>query len=207
MRPRRAMLAALGAFALAAGCATSPPSRFYTLSGAPAPEAFTSGVAVAVGPVAVPAAVDRPEIVVAVSGNEVWLDEFNRWAAPLADGIALAVVADLAAQLATPRVVLLAQAGAGAEYRVALDVQRFESAPGSHALVDAAWTVTRGRDGATSGGRTVAREAAPERGYDALAAAHSRALARVSADVAAAVRALAAAPASAPRAVPSSPAQ
>ena len=30
----------------------------------------------------------HPAAMVAVSGNEVWLDEFNRWAAPLADGIA-----------------------------------------------------------------------------------------------------------------------
>jgi len=202
----RALPAALAAIALAAGCATSPPARFYTLSGAPAPAAYASGVTVAVGPVSIPAAVDRPEIVVAVDANEVRLDEFNRWAAPLADGIALAVAADLAAQLSTPRVVLLAQAGADTEYLVALVVQRFESAPGSHALVDAAWTVRR-RDGAASGGRTVAREPAPERGYDALAAAHGRALARVSADVAAAVRALAAAPAGPPRAGPSSPAK
>jgi len=206
MSAANALLAAVAVLALAAGCATSPPARYYTLSGAPAPAAPASGVTVGVGPVAIPAAVDRPEIVVAVGANEVWLDEFNRWAAPLADGIALAVAADLAAQLATPRVVLLAQAGAGTEYRVALDVQRFESAPGSHALVDVAWTVSR-RDGSAAGGRTVAREPAPERGYDALAAAHSRALARVSADVATAIRALAGAPAAPPRAGPSSPPQ
>jgi uncharacterized lipoprotein YmbA len=201
----RRLMGIAGAIVLAAGCATSPPARFYTLAGEPAPAAYAAGVAVAVGPVAIPAVVDRPEIVVAVGANEVWLDEFNRWAAPLADGIALAVAADLAAQLSSPRVVVLAQAGADTEYRVALDVQRFETAPGSHALVDAAWTVQR-RDGAATGGRTVAREPVPERGYDALAAGHSRALARVAADVAAAVRALAAAP---PRtgAGPSSPAK
>lgn len=193
----RALPAVLAAAALAAGCAATPPARFYTLAGAPAPAAPASGVTVAVGPVAIPAVVDRPEIVIAVAANEVWLDEFNRWAAPLADAIALAVAADLAAELATPRVVLLAQASADTEYRVALDVQRFDSAPGSHALVDATWTVRR-RDGAAAGGRTVAREPAAERGYDALAAAHSRALARVAADVAAAVRTLAAAPPSAP---------
>ncbi len=201
----RRLLGVAGAIVLAAGCATSPPARFYTLTGEPAPATYAAGVAVAVGPVAIPAVVDRPEIVVAVGANEVWLDEFNRWAAPLADGIALAVAADLAAQLSSPRVVVLAQAGADTEYRVALDVQRFETAPGSHALVDAAWTVQR-RDGAATGGRTVAREPAPERGYDALAAAHSRALARVAADVSAAIRALAAVP---PRtgAGPSSPAK
>jgi uncharacterized protein len=38
-------------------------------------------------------------------------------------------------------------------------------------------------------GRTVAREATQGPGYEALAAAHSRALATVSADIAAAIRA------------------
>ena len=45
-----------------------------------------------------------------------------------------------------------------------------------------------------SQGRAVAREAVPEKNYDALAAAHSRAVARLSRDIADAVRALASAP-------------
>ena len=65
--------------ALAAGCA-SPPSRFYTLSGATANATSTEGPSIAVGPVSIPAVVDRPEIVVTIGDNEVWLDEFNRWA-------------------------------------------------------------------------------------------------------------------------------
>ena len=41
----------------------------------------------------------------------------------------------------------------------------------------------------TRSGRTVAREAVQGEGFDALAAAHSRALAKMSADIAAAIRA------------------
>jgi uncharacterized protein len=52
------------------------------------------------------------------------------------------------------------------------------------------WTVRRGKDGKAETGRTTAREPMPEKSYDALAAAHSRALARLSQDIAAAVRAL-----------------
>ena len=83
--------------ALDAGCATSPPSRYYTLSGPPAPAASPPGaMAIVVGPVAIPAVVDRPEIVITIGDNEVWLDEFNRWAAPLADAIAIATAENLA---------------------------------------------------------------------------------------------------------------
>ena len=48
----------------------------------------------------------------------------------------------------------------------------------------------RSKDGKSETGRTTVREPAPQNGYDALAAAHSRAVARLSQDIAEAVRAL-----------------
>ena len=66
----------------------------------------------------------------------------------------------------------------------------FESAPGEAATLDALWTVGRTKDGKSQTGRTSVREPAPEKDYDALAAAHSRGIARLSRDIAAAVRAL-----------------
>jgi uncharacterized lipoprotein YmbA len=69
-------------------------------------------------------------------------------------------------------------------------VQGFDSAPGEAATLDAVWTVRRTKDGRTETGRTTVREAVQENGYDALAAAHSRAVARLSRDIADAVRAL-----------------
>jgi uncharacterized lipoprotein YmbA len=195
-RARRLACAGIGlCFALIVGCASSPPSRFYTLSGAAAQPQPEASPTVVVGPVSIPAVVDRPEIVVTIGDNEVWLDEFNRWAAPLADNIALAVAENLAAALRTSRVTLLAQAaGAESDYRVAVEVQRFESAPGNYALLDALFTVRRVKDGLAATGRTTAREALADRGYDALAAAHSRLLAQLSRDVAAAVGGLTAVP-------------
>ena len=70
-----------------------------------------------------------------------------------------------------------------------IDVQRFDSVPGEAVLVDAVWAVRTTAGGEVRTGRTVAREAVPGKGFDALAAAHSRALAKVSADIAAAIRA------------------
>jgi uncharacterized protein len=176
---------------LAAGCA-SPASRFYTLSAATTPAAAASDLSVAVGPVSVPAAVDRPQIVISMGPNQVRLDEFNRWAAPLQDSIARAVAENLVAMLGTPRVSLSPQTfSADADYRTVIEVQTFESAPGEAATLDAVWTVSRTKDGKSQTGRTTVREPAPDRGYDALAAAHSRAVARVSQDIADAVQALA----------------
>ena len=78
-----------------------------------------------------------------------------------------------------------------ADYRVAIEVQRFDSALGEAATLDAVWTVSRARDGvAARTGRTTVREPVPQPGYDALAGGHSRALRRLSQDIADAVSAL-----------------
>jgi uncharacterized protein len=189
-RPASCILPFAVALALA-GCA-SPRSNFYTLSAAAKPVATAADFSVAVGPVSVPAAVDRPQMVVRLAPNQVAIDEFQRWASPLPDAIARVVAENLSATLGTPRVTVFSQpTAAGAQYRVLVDVLRFESAPGEAASLDAVWTVRNVKDGTTRSGRTTASEPVPDREYASLAAAHSRALGRLSEDLAGAIRALA----------------
>jgi len=191
MRRSAAITTLCALAALATGCASTQASRFYTLSAASTPAAASSDLSVIVGPVSVPAVVDRPQIVVRVSSNQVRPDEFNRWASPLQDNISRVVTENLVVMLGTPRVTQSPQTlSADADYRAVIEVQRFESAPGEAATLDAVWTVSRTKDGKSQTGRTTVREASPESGYDALAAAHSRAVARLSRDIAEAVRAL-----------------
>ena len=176
--------------AAASGCGTSAPSRFYTLD----PTALSDGAApvnypIMVGPVSVPAAVDRPEFVVQAAPNRVDVDEFNRWAAPLNDAVAQVVAGDLVKLLGTPNVASAPMANFVPAYRVTIDIQRFDSVPSQAALVEAVWTVHSTTGGETRSGRTVAREAVQGDGFDALAAAHSRALAKMSGEIAGAIRA------------------
>jgi uncharacterized lipoprotein YmbA len=193
MASRFAQLVSIAAIATAAGCASSP-SRFYTLSStATANDVAAAPYAVLVGPVSVPASVDRSEFVVQVAPNRVEVDEFNRWASPLNDAIARAVAGDLAVLLGTTDVAVAPLANFNATYRVTMNVQRFDSIQQEGVLIDAVWAVQQVAGGRTSSGRTVAREALQSKGFDALAAAHSRALATISADVAAAIRAQASA--------------
>ena len=174
--------------AAAGGCA-SPRSRFYTLDSTATATGASASYAVAVEEVSIPASVDRPEFVVQVAANQVALDEFNRWAAPLGDGIARVVAGDLEKLLGTPKVAVAPLVNFVPAYRVTVDVQRFESTPGTGVLVEAVWIVERRADGGTRSGRTVARETVQDKSFDALAAAHSRALATVSDDIAGAIRA------------------
>jgi len=176
---------------LMAGCASTPASRYYTLSAAPTPAATSSDLSVVVGPVSVPAVVDRPQVVVTAGPNQVQIEEFARWASPLQNNIARVVAENLVALLGTPHVTLFPQTlSTDAGYRAVIEVQGFESTPGEAATLDAVWTVRRMKDGKTDTGRTTVREAVQEKDYDALAAAHSRAVGRLSQDIANAVTAL-----------------
>lgn len=176
----------------AGGCGTSAPPNFYTLeSTATATASALADYGVMVGPVSVPATVDRPEFVLLIAPNRVEVDDFNRWAAPLGEGIARTVAGDLAELLGTPDVAVAPFANFDPTYRVTINVQRFDSVLGSHALVEAVWTVRATAGGQAHSGRTLAREEARGDDFTALAAAHSRALAKLSADIATSVRALA----------------
>ena len=178
---------------LAAGlCAcASPPSRFYTLAAtAQADGSAPATYSVAIDNVSVPATVDRPQFVVQLGPNRVAIDEFNRWAAPLGASVARAVAENLVILLATPRVGSgFLTASLDPAYRVTIDIQRFESVAGDSASFDALWVI-RGKGVAQPiSGRTTLREAVAGSGYDALAAAHSRAIAAMSRDLALAIRA------------------
>src|SRR5882757_5754427 len=182
-------LVAIGFVAVfAAGCA-SAPSRFYTLnSTAKGAGVSAANYAVAVGPVTVPAEVDRPQFTVQVAPNRVAVDEFNRWAGPLNENIARVVAGDLGVLLGTPRVATGSLANFSPDYRVSLAIQKFASVPGKSAQIEAVWVVRKSAGGISLSGRTVADEMVAPDTFDALAAAHSRALAKVSSDIAAAIR-------------------
>ena len=190
-RIARAMSIALLA-AAAASCTTTATSRFYTLESTATADAAPSTAAqgsVMIGPVTIPAAVDRPEFVVQVAANRVEVEEFNRWVAPLSDSIARVVAANLVVILGTPNVAAAPLANFNPAYLVTIDVQRFDSIRGQAAVVEAVWTVRKIAGGETRSSRTVAREAVQGQDFDALAAAHSRALAKLSSDIATAIRA------------------
>jgi len=188
--PKSIRLAALLAAAALAGCGSSPNAKFYTLSSiaAPQPAAATAPYRVAIGAVTVPDVVDRPQIVARSGANEVTINEFALWAEPLKSVIPRAIAENLTRELDGAIVSTYPQsASISADCRVQIQVQRFDSALGDAATVELLWTVSPPK-GESKSGRSVVREATGGAGYDALAAAHGRALTAVSRDIAAAVR-------------------
>jgi uncharacterized protein len=181
-----------------AACSRSPQVSFYTLvpgSLIEVPASEKAAPAVAVGPVTLPDLVDRPQLVVRVAANRVDILESHRWAEPLKSEIPRLIARDLGHELNSNRVSSYQQrAGGDADYRVLVDLVRFESLPGEGVIVEAVWTIRPGSGGAPRSGRSLLREKLAGGGYDELVAGYSRAIAALSRDLAREIRAAGAAP-------------
>lgn len=190
-----ALLAAslVAAVSVAAGCApVTLPTRFYVLSPLPGSGAAAPGpirdLAVGVGPIAIPAYLDRPQLVTRTAQDEVALADFDQWAEPLRNAVSRILAENLAARLPTERVTTFPWRGSrSVQYQVAAEILRFEGTPAGDVVLRARWRLldTRGRELVV---RTSAvTEAADGPGYAPMAAALSRALASLSDEMATAI--------------------
>lgn len=185
--------AVLGALLLGA-CASSAPTRYHSLlaeSAASPPAAAPAPFLIDVQPVAIPAQVNRPQIVVR-DGDGVLPLEQQRWIAPLADEARAALSAALSRELATADGAGQPRPTNARVLGIRIDLRRFDSVPGAYAAIDAVWSLRLDEAGASPQvcAGSVREGAAP--GYDELVRAHQRALAAIAARVAAGARAYAA---------------
>jgi uncharacterized lipoprotein YmbA len=172
---------------LLAACGSTPKEHFYTLSFAEPPQPTAQAtITVAVAAVTLPDAVDRTPMVLRTGPNQVDIDDLHRWAEPLKSAVPRALAGNIARELGNASVTSGRQAATTADYRVAVDVRRFESSFADGAVLEAAWTVT-GKTGAPVTGMTLAREPAPSPDHAGIAAAHSRALERLAREIAATI--------------------
>lgn len=186
-----ALIAAMFALAQLAGCGSSPKSNFYTLSSGAALEraAAKTQYSVAIGPVTVPNIIDRPQIVTRSGTNQVQIAELERWAGPLKSEIPRVIADNLMQLLDGAYVYVYPQnVNLNADYQVLVDMQRFDSTLGDAVTVEVLWAVHTAQGGAVKNGRSAVREPTNGDGYNALVAAHSRALTAVSRDIAEAIR-------------------
>jgi len=188
---RLALLVVLCAWV--AGCAKSPPTRFYVLNAVanPAKEpAATAGencVSIGVGPVTVSDYLDRPQIVTRVTPNELKLADFDHWAEPLNQMVSRVLADNLATVLCTKTVVIFPWKGSvPIDFQVEVGVIRLDGNVGSDAVLDAQWMVFSLKD---TKKLLVSRKmtfTVPTggMGYAAMVSAQSRALAELSREIA-----------------------
>lgn len=189
----RRAIALAAPLALVAGCLTLGPrperTRWYVLEAeASAPGSTRPPTPVlGVGPVRLPAHLDRPEIVTRAGPARVEVASADRWAAPL-DVLFTGVLAeDLRAAVPAREVLEWPWPVSGSpEWTVSVDVLRFEGEPDGSAVLEARWAVRRGGTLAKQG-VTTARERGAAPGVAATVAALSRAIGVLARDIAAAV--------------------
>jgi uncharacterized lipoprotein YmbA len=140
---RRALLCAAITIALA-GCASTPQTEFYTLADFPLPAAAAPlgepPLTVGVGPVKLPAYIDRPEIVLRVSDYKVDLLTFDNWAAPLDQRFPEALISDMQLQMPFARVIAYPpRLPTPADVQIEISVERFDVDASGTAVLIANW--------------------------------------------------------------------
>lgn len=143
-------------------------------------------------PISLPAQVDQPQLVVRDGAQGMLLLNGERWIAPLGDELRSALAADLVRALPARDASGL-PGNSQPRLRIKVDVRRFDSQPGSYALLGATWNV-RVVNGAQAGALTCAssvRETVGP-GYAALVQGHQRAIASMATQIAQVGRTLAA---------------
>ncbi|MDR2726835.1 MAG: PqiC family protein [Deltaproteobacteria bacterium] len=131
-----------------AGCIVqrSPETRYYVLalphgSGQAAGTRAITGPRVGIGPISLPAYLNRQQIFIR-QGNatDVRLADYDRWGEDMAEGIARLLVGAISAQLAdTGGIAQPLRAANPPDQRIGVNVNRFDGAPGAEVVLDADW--------------------------------------------------------------------
>ncbi len=174
-----------------AGCATTPPPTFYQLSETASTQlsGLERGLAVGVGPISVAPYLDRPQIVIRGPGHKLELSEFNRWVEPLTDSISRVIIIRLSNELQSTRVFKVPRRikSIPLEFRVEIDIARFDGELGGDALLVSRWTLYGRQDNALVTKVSIISESSGGGGFDELIAAQNRALQNLSQEILAAI--------------------
>jgi uncharacterized lipoprotein YmbA len=179
---------------LALGCtATTEKARFYKLNSLTSPGSTANAqgtggsVAIGIGPIKFPDHLDRPEIVTRTSGNALQLAEFHRWAGSLEKDFSRILAENLSILLSTDYIFMFPFAQATPiDYRVAVEVVRFDGELGKSATLIARWTMIEEGEEKTlkSIRRSQVTEPADGNSYEAMVAALSRTVEDLSREIA-----------------------
>lgn len=167
-----------------AACGPSEPARFYLLSPQPsAASARAVGPVVFIDQATVAPYLDRAQLVSRVAPDQVAFAELRTWAEPVTSMITRYVVDALGDRLGPDRVLETpARRDLVPEFRLALDVQRFDGDQAGIMVLDARWTLLAGAEErfVATGRERIAVPADDPASWDARVAALARALFRFS---------------------------
>lgn len=180
------------------GGSQTPATRFFVLNSLYTTENETKPVTdlknavIVIGPIKLTQVLDRPQIIIRQSDNEIRVLDLDRWAEPLHENLTRVLIDNLAALLSTQSVIRFPPAGSLTfAYQVLMEVSRFDGKPGDEVVLQARWAIL-GDNGDTvllkqqavlnepTGGDTIAD----------MVSAQSRLVAKISRDIAEAIKTL-----------------
>ncbi|MEW6667977.1 MAG: PqiC family protein [Thermodesulfobacteriota bacterium] len=139
--------------ALGFGCSSVPPMRFYALnpldpgSSPVAPTPPKTSLSIEVGSLRLPQYLERPQIVTRRSASRLEVEEFHQWGGNLRKDMMRVLAKNLSQLLGTPRVFISPHSGqAPPDFRVELEVMKFERDPDGKVRLSVQWSLTVPRD-------------------------------------------------------------
>ncbi|MFH0726358.1 MAG: PqiC family protein [Pseudomonadota bacterium] len=174
------------------GGGTREITRFFVLRplSEPAASAVAPGgsdpLSIGIGPVKLPDSLNRPQMVTRLGENEVRVEPFYRWAAPLSENITAVLVENLSSLLGTNRVVPFPWAVTSRPtYQIRITVVDFMGALGGEATLEARWVLTEGEaPRELVNKRSSFKTPVPSHEHSALVTAQSRLLSDFSREIA-----------------------
>jgi uncharacterized lipoprotein YmbA len=181
-----------------AGCGTSKPSQLYLLRPLRASEvgvpttADKVALSVLIGPVTLPAYLDRTQVVTLAGDHELVSDEFIRWAEPLQENFSRVLVENLSLLLNTPEVYAFDRRGSTpVDFQIIIDVTRFDTVAQGDAYLTAFWRVVgKGSKAPIIKRKSVFHTAASSAGITQILDAQNQTLTEFSRELAAAIQSL-----------------
>jgi len=172
--------------ALLTACA-STPTNFYTLEAQSRPPVATTTTSakkplIGIGPLTLPALLDRKGIVTRAENNSVQIAEFDQWAAPLQDN----VIAVLSKNVATLQANAIVRAYpwsvyGNVDYRVIIDISRFDTQLGKSVNLEASWAIMEEKNHTiVSNGQAKLEQRLNDASYNSAAQALSKLLSDLS---------------------------
>ena len=158
MNPNRYRLTTvtlLGLALLFTGClggpSPTPATRFYVLNpiyseenaNRPKPVMdLDENVSLGIGPVRLSQMLDRPQIIMRTSQNEIRVADLDRWAAPLQENITNVLTDNLTTLLSTGSILKFPwRTALPIEYQIVLEITRFDGMPGGNVDLRARWAI------------------------------------------------------------------
>ncbi len=178
------------------GSGTQQPTKSYVLNSLYSEETETQPVAdlrdtgILVGPIRMALYLDRADIVIRDSQNQIRLADFSQWAGPLQENFSRVLAENLSLLLNTDRVGIFPGTRAMSfDFNVTVNVTRFDGMPGERADLRARWGILdKQRKNMLFESHSVLSQSTRDDSMEALIAAESQTLADLSREIAKAIK-------------------